>query len=145
MADILLVISIPMSSLYDIYLNPNVKKIAILGTLPSIFWYKQIYDVFLCLVIPRYPCRDDIYLDIYIHIYPVLSAAARVYCGIPDLSIIQRRLIVTSSDILYKLWTSCREGDRYLLYLHHVTSRISYVQTRESLLEYHPNLYLLSS
>ena len=82
MADILLVISIPMSSLYDIYLNPNVKKIAILGTLPSIFWYKQIYDVFLCLVIPRYPCRDDIYLDIYIHIYPVLSAAARVYCGI---------------------------------------------------------------
>ena len=35
-----------------------------------------------------------------------------------DLSIIQRRLIVTSSDILYKLWISCREGDQYLLYLH---------------------------
>ena len=35
-----------------------------------------------------------------------------------DLPIIQRRLIVTSSDILYKLWISCREGDQYLLYLH---------------------------
>jgi len=35
-----------------------------------------------------------------------------------DLPIIQRRLIVTSSDILYKLWIPCREGDQYLLYLH---------------------------
>ena len=122
---ILIVISIPMSSLYDMSIPQSQCHRHCYSSVPKpiIFWYKQIYDIFpYSSVLSFFGTHAE---TIYILIQYISSVQQPEFIVVsyidpsgPDLSIFQRRLIVTSSVILYKFWISSREGDRYLLYLH---------------------------
>ena len=79
----------------------------------TITYNLQIYDLHFCNRYSQY--LVSLPQPEFIVVSYIVTSGIRAKKG--DLPIIQRRLIVTSSDILYKLWIPCREGDQYLLYL----------------------------
>ena len=105
---ILIVISIPMSSLYNMSIPQSRchKDCYSLVPKPIIFWYNvQIYDIFpYSSVLSFFGTHAEM---IYILIQYISSVQQSEFIVVsyiepsgPDLSIFQRRLIVTSSDIL---------------------------------------------